>query len=347
MRISELGGEDALIEVIGRGSMRSAPGLVLGIGDDAAVVDPAGNQVVVTTDMLVEGTHFRLDLCDPFSLGWKSAAVNISDIAAMGARPTCAFISIGLPDSDVEFVEQFYAGFREISDKFGSVIAGGDTVGSDKGVVIGVTQLGAVEPGKYLTRTGAKPGDAVMVTGTLGDSVMGLELLLKLGLEEARDEYQFLVDRHLLPEPRVREAIALAGTGKVTSMMDISDGLSKDLGRLCKASGVGAKVYSDWLPLSAEMQGLSEEPEDEGQGDCQENTHVVIDPHLVAARGGEDYELLFTCPHRFAGAMFIAMSKIPSPIALIGEITAGQKVGLVGADGSIGEMPSSWEHFSR
>ncbi len=333
MRISELGGEDALIEAIGRGSVRSAPGLVLGIGDDAAVVDPAGDLVVVTTDMLVEGTHFRLDLCDPFSLGWKSAAVNISDIAAMGAMPTCAFISIGLPDLDVEFVEQFYAGFREISDKFGSVIAGGDTVGSDKGVVIGVTQLGAVAPGKYLTRTGAKPGDAIMVTGTLGDSLIGLELLLKLGLDAARDTSEYLVDRHLLPEPRIEQSAALAGTGKVTSMMDLSDGLSRDLQRLCKASGVGAQIYAEWLPISDELREAAGE--------------LGLDPVIAAAKGGEDYELLFTCPMDCVGEMFAAVSTIPSPIALIGEITACQRVELVAADGSVGEMPSSWEHFSR
>lgn len=322
-----------MIELFGRNSAREATGLVLGIGDDAAVIDPQRKQVVATTDMLVEGTHFRLDLTDPFSLGWKSAAANLSDIAAMGGAPTFSFVSIGLPDIDVEFVEQFYEGFCAVSDKYGSVIAGGDTVGSDKGVVIGVTQLGMVQPGKHLTRSGAKPGAAIMVTGTLGDSLMGLELLLKLGLDKAREQSEYLVDRHLLPEPRVREAAVLAATGNVTSMMDISDGLSKDLGRLCKASGVGAQVYADWLPVSQELPILAGE--------------MGIDPGMMAAKGGEDYELLFTCPMDCVGAMFAAVSTIPSPIALIGEITAGKRVELMTSDGLVSDMPSSWEHFNR
>ena len=282
MKISELGGETALINLIRDRFGACAGGdLALGIGDDAALIRQGDKFLVVTTDLLIENTHFRMDITEPYLLGWKAVAVNISDVAAMGGTPTCAFISIGLPDVDVSVVEGIYEGLLDASNAFGSVIAGGDTVGSSLGIVINVTQLGTVEPEMAAKRSGASAGDAIVVTNSLGDSRAGLELLLKLGLDEARRAGALLVERHLKPEPRVAEARAAVGTGMVRSMMDLSDGLAGDLVKLCAASGVGARVQSDRIPVSRELYLAAE--------------RLDADPVRLAAAGGEDYELLITC----------------------------------------------------
>lgn len=332
MKISDFGGETGLIRLISEkyGGAADRPDVELGIGDDAAIIRTADGLLIVTTDLLLESTHFRMDLIDAYLLGWKSAAVNISDIAAMGGEPTCCFVSIGLPDVDVSIVEQVYAGILDVSARYGSVIAGGDTVSSDCGIVINVTQLGVVEPQFAARRAGAKPGDTIIVTNTLGDSRAGLELLLKHGLSGARKISDRLVQAHLQPEPRVREARAAVRTGHLHAMMDLSDGLAADLPKLCEASGVGARVDSDKLPLSAEIRNAS--------ADLQAH------PRLLAASGGEDYELLIACDARHASAVIDAISATGSTASAIGECTLEHGVRLVNA-GVEGPMPASWEHF--
>lgn len=331
MRISELGGENALIKLIGERYGVAASGeLALGIGDDAALVRVGEKLLVVTTDILIESTHFRMDISEPYLLGWKSAAVNISDVAAMGGLPTYCFISIGLPDIAVETVEGIYEGLRDANSAFGSVIAGGDTVASESGIVINVTQLGEVEPELVARRDGAKAGDAIIVTNTLGDSRAGLELLLMCGLDEARRVSAFLVERHLKPEPRVAEARAAVQTGKVHAMMDLSDGLSMDLARLCEASKVGARVYADCLPTTEDLHIAA--------------ARIDADPVAIAAGGGEDYELLIACDAADAEAVIGAIRSAGSAAAAIGEITDGRRVTLVDASGER-EMPGSWQHF--
>ncbi|MCX6345779.1 MAG: thiamine-phosphate kinase [Armatimonadetes bacterium] len=332
MLISQLGGEAALINLI-RDKYCAEPGddLALGIGDDAALILCGDHYLVVTTDMLVENTHFRMDINDAYLLGWKSVVVNISDVAAMGGEPTYAFVSIGLPDIDVKIVEEIYAGMRDASAAFGSVIAGGDTVGSENGIVINVTQLGKVEIDKAVRRDGAKPGDAIIVTNTLGDSRTGLELLLKLGMDDARRVGSFLVERHLKPEPRVFEARAAVGTGKTHSMMDLSDGLSSDLQKLCEASKVGAKVYADKLPISKELHIAA--------------ARLDADPIELAASGGEDYELLLTCAPQDAPKVIKAIQSAGSKAQIIGEIIDLEGVYLVSSNGTANPMPASWSHF--
>jgi len=331
--ISALGGEAALINLIRANYGAAGDGsLALGIGDDAALIDTGGEKLlVVTTDLLIENTHFRMDINEPYLLGWKSMAVNISDIAAMGAEPTYSFVSIGLPDIDVEIVEGIYQGMYDASAAFGSAIAGGDTVGSGAGIVINVTQLGLVEPNLAAKRNGAQLGDAILVTNTLGDSRAGLELLLKLGLTEARRASEAAVERHLKPEPRVFEARAAVATGKVHSMMDLSDGLASDLPKLCEASGVGARVYAHALPLSADIHRAA--------------TRLDADPHLLAASGGEDYELLLTCDPRDASAVIEAVASAGSTVKAIGEIVDGNEVTLIHSNGDESPMPRSWQHF--
>ncbi len=332
MRISDLGGETALINLIrDRFGASGAGDLLLGIGDDAALIDTGGERLlIVTTDLLVEGTHFRMDLIDPYLLGWKSVAVNISDIAAMGGEPTYCFVSIGLPDVEVSVVERIYEGMYDVSTAFGSAIAGGDTVGSDR-VVINVVQLGTVERELAAKRSGAKPGDAIIVTNTIGDSRAGLELLLKLGLDEARRVAPVLVERHLKPEPRVPEARAAVLTGKVHSMMDLSDGLSADLTKLCAAAGVGARVYADALPISRDLHIAA--------------ARLDADPAALAASGGEDYELLLTCDPRDGERVIKAIAETGSTARAIGEIIDGDSVGLVDSTGNEQPMPESWQHF--
>lgn len=332
MKISQLGGETALINLIRDNYASPGAGdLVLGIGDDAALIRSGDKYIIVTTDLLVEKTHFRMDINDAYLLGWKSVAVNISDIAAMGGTPTYSFISIGLPDIDVSIVQALYQGMRDVSAKYGSAIAGGDTVGSECGIVINVAQMGTVEPDKAALRTGAKPGDAIIATNTIGDSRAGLELLLRYGLDEARAICAHCVERHLKPEPRVNEARAAVLTGKVHSMMDLSDGLSADLSKLCEASKAGAKVYADKLPISDDMKTAAHK--------------LNADPALLAASGGEDYELLLTCAAEDADVILTAISSTGSSAAVIGEIVDGSGVILVSSNGAESPMPKSWEHF--
>lgn len=332
MLISQLGGENALISLI-HDKYGAVPGgdLALGIGDDAALIRCGDRYMIVTADLLVEQTHFRTDINEAYLLGWKSVAVNISDVAAMGGEPTYAFISIGLPDIEVETVEAIYAGMHDVSAAFGSAIAGGDTVGSECGIVINVTQLGTVETDRAARRDGAKPGDAIIVTNTLGDSRAGLELLIKHGLKDARRASAFLVERHLKPEPRVLEARAAVGTGKVHSMMDLSDGLSADLARLCQASGVGARVRADKLPISEDLYIAA--------------ARLDADPVELAASGGEDYELLFTCASSDANAVIAAIRDAGSSARVIGETVDGSDVFLVHSNGETNLMPGSWGHF--
>lgn len=332
MKISNIGGEAALINLI-RDKYGAAPGgdLALGIGDDAALIRTGDKYLIVTTDLLVENTHFRMDINDAYLLGWKSMAVNISDVAAMGGEPTYAFVSIGLPDIDVEIVDAIYAGMNDVSNAFGSVIAGGDTVGSECGIVINVTQLGLVECDKAALRDGAKPGDSIIVTNTLGDSRAGLELLLKLGLDDARRASAFVVERHLKPEPRVFEARAAVGTGRVHAMMDLSDGLASDLAKLCEASAVGARVHVDKLPVSQDLHIAA--------------ARLDADPVELAASGGEDYELLLTCALSDAKSVIRAIQTTGSGATVIGEIVDDRAVYLVSSNGDTNPMPDSWSHF--
>ena len=389
MRISEAGGEAALIQLIqDKYGVSAAGDLALGIGDDAALVRSGDRFIIVTTDLLIENTHFRMDLTDPYLLGWKSAAVNISDIAAMGGVPTYVFVSIGLGDIDTSVVECIYEGIRDVSAKYDSVIAGGDTVASSAGIVINITALGEVEPQHAARRDGAIPGDAIVVTNTLGDSRAGLELLLKYGLDGARSfgsgpagpasgasirsnksaasirsnksaasirsskrphphscplpqgrgrnasirsNGEQLVERHLKPEPRVNEARAAVGTGKVRSMMDLSDGLASDLAKLCEASRVGAKVFAGELPISQELRAGA--------------SVLGGDPVELAASGGEDYELLITCAQDDVGGLVRAIEGTGSSAKSIGEIVEGEGMVLVSPDGDEHPMPASWQHF--
>ena len=279
MDLKELG-EFGLIERIKEALGGPLPDGVLGIGDDCAVLPQAGGmETLVSSDMLLEGTHFLRGDIPARLLGWKSAAVNFSDIAAMGGRPAGSFLSLGLPKGlDSDWTDAFLAGYKECSDFCGAPLLGGDTTTSQDGIVINVTVIGQCERGRSRKRSDAVPGDLICVTGPLGDSAAGLQVILQgaRGPEAA----ETLVQRHYRLVPRIREGLALAATPGVHAMMDISDGIASDLRHILKASDVGATVRTQDVPLSAEMRQVC----------AQQGWDAVT----LALTGGEDYELLFT-----------------------------------------------------
>ncbi|MCR5003004.1 MAG: thiamine-phosphate kinase [Bacteroidales bacterium] len=257
-----------------------APKGTLGIGDDCAVIpQKSGMDTLVSTDMLIEGSHFLLSDVKPYDLGWKSAAVNISDIAGMGGKPVATFLSFAVPkNTDDSFLESFIEGYKDISSQFGIPLLGGDTVASNGSMCINVTILGQAPAGKARLRSTAKPGDIVYVSGTLGDSAAGLKVILE-GIHRGPVE-EFLIDRHYHPQPRINLGLKLAMTDGVHAMMDISDGVASDLPHILEASGVSADIDVKALPLSDEIRQAAA-------------THGW-DVLRLALEGGEDYELLVT-----------------------------------------------------
>ena len=307
MDVKELG-EFGLIERI-KAVAGSAPEGVLGIGDDCAVLPQAGGmETLVSTDMLVEGTHFLRADIPARLLGWKSAAVNFSDIAAMGGRPKGSFLSLALPDGlESSWMDEFVAGYKECSDFCEAPLLGGDTTSSQAGICINVTVVGECERGRARLRSAAVAGDLICVTGPLGDSGGGLKVVLQKKARTAAAGA--LVARHYRPEPRIREGLALAATPGVHAMMDISDGIASDLRHILKASGVGAEVRTADIPLSANL--------------LQVCALYGWDATELALSGGEDYELLFT----------MAPGTKPSiPFHVIGRITDGQNLVWQGSD---------------
>ncbi|NOZ69179.1 MAG: thiamine-phosphate kinase [Deferribacteres bacterium] len=279
MRLSGVG-EFGLIKKLRDMCAGSPPGLIAGIGDDAAAVRTGNRNILVTSDMMIEGVHFDLSFTTFYQLGYKFLAVNISDIFAMGGRPGYFFASLGIPRSfRTADIEELYTGIKKIADESGVTVAGGDTCASGAGFVLSGTLTG--EAKRVIKRSGAKKGDGVFVTDTLGDSAMGLRLLKRRGRRvrsfSSSAPRLKLMKRHLMPEPR-----PAGNLSAITSMIDVSDGLLADLGHICDESRVGAVIYRDKIPVSAELAGTAKS--------------MNIDPVELALRGGEDYALLFTAP---------------------------------------------------
>lgn len=272
--------EREIIELFSRSTGAQYNSLVRGIGDDCAVLRPAGGRLwLVTMDTLIESVHFDTAWHPPDKLGRKAVAVNVSDIAAMGGRPVFAFLSLGLPQNSApEWLEKFSHGLSDACVQYGCCLAGGDTVLSPGGIIITLTVIGEADPEKILYRGNASPGDHVWVSGTLGNAGAGLELCRKG--EAGNLEAAQLVESHLSPKPRLDLATRLAASGLVHAMTDLSDGLATDLAHLCTQSGAGAVVYAGLLPMSPLLKDTAEK--------------MGTDPLLWALTGGEDYELLFT-----------------------------------------------------
>ena len=323
MKLKELG-EFGLIDRIAR-RVRNPPSVVLGIGDDAAALLPTpGTLTLITSDMLLEGVHFDLDFCDPQSLGRKSLAVNLSDLAAMGAIPRQFLLSIALPSTTaLEFVDGFMSGITEQAERFGVTLVGGDTCASLGGLAISITALGEQCPERVVKRSGAAPGDLVCLTGTVGDAALGLAELRR-GVRQG-----FLVARQLDPTPRVAAGVALAQAGIASAMIDVSDGVLGDLAHICELSGVGARLEVGRLPLS-----------DEYRAACG------ADPYALALSGGEDYELLFCVPRERCAQAEALLQSLGLRFSVTGEIIRGSTVQLVAPGGGAYQVQRrGFDHF--
>ena len=327
--------ESQIIERIRRRFPLAGKVLKLGIGDDAAVLRPSpGSEWIVTTDAFLEGVHFLRKVHPPDAVGYKALARATSDIAAMGAEARCFFLTLGLPDACAgPWLDPFVGGMARAARRFGLVLAGGDTTKYPT-VVIALTVMGEVRRGRAISRSGAKPGDLLCVSGKLGEAEAGLRLILKNGpLKQAgRKELPSraaLLKRHFYPEPRLALGHWLASRRYATSMIDTSDGLSTDLGHLCSASGVGAVVWAEKLPVAAVPSELQ---------------RLGLDPLELALHGGEDYELLFTVPKRIASRLPQAAGGVP--LTVIGEMTASRKIVLLEASGKRKLLrPGGWDPF--
>lgn len=324
-------GEFGLIDVLKSDTINNPASVVVGIGDDAAVVLPTPRHLqLLTTDMMVESVHFDLQTTSAWQLGYKAIAVNLSDIAAMGGMPRHAVISIALPAAlPVDFVVSLYQGMKEICHEFGVNIVGGDTVSSPHGLVINVAILGEVEPSRLQRRAGAKVGDVVAVTGPLGASACGLELLQR-GEWEALDFAWPLVTSHLTPQPQVQLGQWLAGM-MATSMDDISDGLASEVNEIAKASEVGLHINAEQIPL---LPALKEASGWLGKTALE-----------YALYGGEDYQLLFTIPREQFG--LLKADPRGSQLTVIGEVVhRSQGVKLRDAAGGLQPLaPQGYNHF--
>lgn len=320
----------------------ASAGLVLGIGDDAAVfgVSPE-RHVVISTDLLIEDVDFRLDTTRPDLLGHKALAVSLSDIAAMGARPRWALVSIAVTEAvwQSDFLDQFYEGFLQLADRLGVKLIGGDLSKTEAKITVDSVLLGECRTGQEVLRSGAQPGDQIYVTGYLGDAAAGLRLLERgarvhttsTGRPETNSVDHLLL-RQLQPEPRVGWGILLGEQRLATSMIDISDGLSSDLNHLCEESIVGAVVEAASLPIDTVVREI-----------CGRR---ALDPLMLALHGGEDYELLFTVAPQ-------NVSRLPKrvdgvSVTRIGEIRGASEGVRISEGAKIWKLePGGWEHFKE
>ena len=287
--ISDLG-EFGLIEHLTKNIELQNASSLLGVGDDAAVIDHFGKQTVVTTDLLLEGVHFDLMYTPLKHLGYKSIVVNLSDVYAMNATPTQVTISLGLSNRiSLEALDEFYEGVYAACNQYGVDLVGGDTTTSQKGFVISVTAIGEVTPDKFVQRSTAQKGDLICVSGDLGGAYVGLLFLEREkkiflespGVQPDLEGETYVVGRLLKPEAR-KDIVAFFAEQDLqpTSMMDISDGLSSEILHICKGSNLGCVLYEDKIPVAEETRLAAFKFE--------------IDPTACALSGGEDYELLFT-----------------------------------------------------
>jgi len=287
---------------------------------------------------MVEGVHFERDTISPRDLGYKALAVNVSDVAAMGGSPRYALVSLALPpDVEPSWVVELYGGLRECAAEHAVAVVGGDT-SAGPAVMVSVALTGEVAKGGAVTRAGARPGDRLVVTGWLGAAAGGLELARAGGHDvaaaAATEWGHSLLAAQARPAARVGEGQTLAQAG-ATAMMDISDGLAKDLSRLCRESGVGAAVSLADVPVASALEEL--------------RRIVPVDPLELALHGGEDYELLATLPGEgVAAAARMLRERLGAPLTDIGEIREAPGLVAVGADGSEQPLPSEgWDHFAR
>ncbi|MFO7992243.1 MAG: thiamine-phosphate kinase [Thermoplasmata archaeon] len=310
-KLSELG-ENGLVRRFAN-KLSYGEDIIKGIGDDCAVIESEKKYLLLTTDMLVSGDHFNTDWQSPWQIGWKSIVANVSDIAAMGGEPMYGLISIALPDDiSVEFIDEVFDGFVDASKKYGLDLVGGDTTHGEL-LVINVTILGKVEKEYISLRGDAKVGDVIAVSGDLGKSWAGLELL-RAGREGYTDYYL---------EPRCRLDYARKIAPYVNALIDVSDGLASEVTHICEESGVGANVYLEKIPISEKTRRTAKE--------------LDKDPYRWALSGGEDFELVFTIEKE-------KLAEIEDlEYTVVGEIT---EEGLYLIDGERKTLRGGYDHFN-
>lgn len=315
---------------------RKSSSLLFGIGDDAAVIEQRGGfDSVVTSDLLVEEVDFRLETTTPRALGHKALAVSLSDVAAMGARPRFALLSIGVPARiwRGEFLDELYEGFFALADCYNVSLIGGDVSRTPERVVIDSTVIGEVAHGAAVFRSGARTGDHIFVTGDLGASSIGLRLLERgRRIRRAYEEQCVMqaVGRHRRPEPRVSWGAFLGEEGLASAMIDISDGLSSDLSHLCHESRAGATIDARRIPIAPPVRRLCES--------------LGLDPLEAALNGGEDFELLFTINPRKLPHLPKRVGGVPA--TYIGDVTRQQDSILLRTGKRLrGLSPKGFEHF--
>lgn len=322
---------------------RSVRGLCLGIGDDAAIIEGCGGRdFILKTDMSIEDVHFRGRLHPPRSIGHRALARALSDVAAMGGTAKFALISLAVSRKAAQvWIKRIYAGILALADRFQVAVVGGDTAVVSGKTLIDVVVVGEVRRGGAVRRSGARPGDQLYVSGRLGLSALGLRRLRSSGGPRSSDAQAHrairairpveAIQAHLYPEPRCALGRYLSQKRLASALIDLSDGLSTDLGHLCRASGVGASVWAERLPLP--------EPEDGRRSRAQE-------PLELALHGGEDYELLFTVPPG-------RVAQVPSsfrglPLHHIGEIRKSRHLILIWPDGKLVPLrPAGYDHFRK
>jgi len=340
-------GEHALIARI-RARLTPRPWVVVGPGDDAAVVAPVrGSLDVLTTDALVEGVHFDRRFCPPEAIGHKALAVNLSDLAAMGAAPRAALLSLVLPDDfAVADLDALADGFVALADRYQVAVVGGNITRSPGPLVVDVTAVGAVGSRRILRRSGARPGDEVFVTGSVGAGAAGLQALRAAAVEAGSQpggsnaagvmhalpaSIRAAAERYLRPEPRVRAGLMLGRNRAATACMDLSDGLADGLRQIAAESGVGMAIEGTALPIDGDVVRWFEQQ--------------CADPPIAALAGGDDYELVFTCRPAHRGRVRAVRTLVGSlPITKIGVVTKGPGMVLrIGAGER--ELPPGFEHF--
>lgn len=311
--------------------------VVVGVGDDVAVVDTGGDHyLLLTCDIQVENTHF-LPSVSPHQLGRKAAAVNLSDIGAKGGEPLHFLVSLALrAETSVRWVDEFYRGLGEEASRHGADIIGGNLSHTQGPQVVDLFLTGKVKKDWLLLRKGARPGDKVLVTGQLGNAKGGLFLLTQESLREklTPEGAETLLTALLTPTPRVREGQTIAASHMATAMLDISDGLAQDLLHICEASGVGVRIWAEKIPLSLALEALAQ--------------LLSTTPWLLALEGGEDYELCFTSPAGEAEELAEEVERATgTPVTIIGEVLP-QKEGqwIVTPQGKETPLsPRGWNHF--
>ena len=329
MKLSRLG-EFGLIEKVRRATPKGR-GVLLGIGDDAAWVATPSRSSLITADLLIEGVHFDLKWTSLFALGYKTLAVNLSDIAAMGGIPAYLILSLGIPAGfDSDDLEEFYRGVKFLASKSGVALVGGDT-NVAKSLLISACLIGHA-PYRPIRRSGARAGDDIYVTGTLGDSALALKFLKSRAAQPKRDAIAYLLSRHHQPTPRLAAGVLLARERLATAMIDVSDGLIQDLSHICRASGVGALIWQEQLPLSRAYRALAGK-----------------DVARHALSGGEDYELIFCGRRRSRRRIEKLPDRAEAAITRIGTCVAA-KQGISVLDGSgkpIAIRGTGHDHFKK